>query len=132
MDITALLTLSLLDILGPVLDAFDTVYVPHLTLGWLFQEKDRAAFHQPSRIQDAYQLRHLLSTDTLERWVSSTVADSNLAAHVGDELSMLITEAENVGDGPDTQRVVVRPAPVYRPASLMEEEADLTEHGRRH
>ena len=128
MDVTTLLTLSLLDILGPALDAFDTVYVPHSALGWLFQEKDRAAFHQPSRIRDAYQLRDLLATGALERWVSSTPADSDLAAHVGDELSMLITEAENVGDDADTQRVVVQPAPVYRPASLMDEEADLTEH----
>ena len=128
MDVTTLLTLSLLDILDLALDAFDTVYVPHSTLGWLFQEKDRATFHQPSRIQDAHQLRHLLATGALERWVSSTVADSALAVHVGDELSMLITEAENAGDDADTQRIVVRPAPVYRPASLMDEEADLTEH----
>ena len=128
MDTTTLLTLSLLDILDPALDAFDTVYVPPSTLGWLFQEKDRAAFHQPSRIQDAHQVRHLLATGALERWVSSTPADSDLAVHVGDELSMLITEAENVGDDADAQRVVVQPAPVYRPASLMDEEADLTEH----
>lgn len=128
MDVTTLLILSLLDILGPVLDAFDTVYVPHSTLGWLFQEKDRSTFHQPSRIQDAHQLRHLLATGALERWVSSTPADSDLAVHVGDELSMLITEAENVGDDADAQRIVVQPAPVYRPASLMDEEADLTEH----
>ena len=127
LDVTTLLTLSLLDILGPALDAFDTVYVPHSALGWLFQEKDRATFHHPSRIQDARQLRRLLATDALERWVSSTIADSDLAVHVGDELSMLITEAENVGDDADTQRVVVQPAPVYRPASLMDEEADLTE-----
>ena len=126
-DVTTLLTLSLLDILDLALDAFDTVYVPHSTLGWLFQEKDRATFHQPSRIQDAHHLRHLLATGALERWVSSTAADSALAVHVGDELSMLITEAENVRDDADTQRVVVCPAPVYRPATLMDEEADLTE-----
>ena len=128
MDVTTLLTLSLLDILDLALDAFDTVYVPHSTLGWLFQEKDRATFHQPSRIQDAHRLRDLLATGVLERWVSSTVAESNLAVQVGDELSMLITEAENVGDDADAQRVVVQPAPVYRPASLMDEEADLTQH----
>ena len=103
-DVTTLLTLSLLDILDLALDAFDTVYVPHSTLGWLFQEKDRATFHQPSRIQDAHHLRHLLATGALERWVSSTAADSALAVHVGDELSMLITEAENVRDDADTQR----------------------------
>ena len=128
MDVTTLLSLSLLDILDLALDAFDTVYVPHSTLGWLFQEKDRATFHQPSRIQDAHRLRHLLATGALERWISSTIVDSALAVHVGNELSMFITEAENVGDLPAAQRVVVQPAPVYRPASLMDEEADLTEH----
>ena len=128
MDVTTLLTLSLLDILDLALDAFDTVYVPHSTLSWLFQENDRVTFHQPSRIQGAHRLRHLLATGALERWVSSTVADSALTVQVGDELSMLITEAENVGDDTDAQRVVVQPAPVYRPASLMDEEADLTEH----
>ena len=128
MDVTTLLTLSLLDILDLALDAFDTVYVPHSTLGWLFQEKDRATFHQPSRIQDAHQVRHLLATGALERWVSTIPADSDLSVRVGDELSMLITEAENVGDDADAQRVVVQPSPVYRPASLMDEEADLTEY----
>ena len=51
MDATALLTLSLLDLLDEALDAFDTVHIPHSTLGWLFDEKQRIAFHQPSRIK---------------------------------------------------------------------------------
>ena len=128
MDVTALFTLSFLDILDTALDAFNTVYVPHSTLGWLFQEKQRAAFHQPSRIRDAHQLRNLLATDALERWVSGTVADSDLAAHVGDELALLITEARNAGEDADTQRVVIQPTPVYQPASMMNEEADMTAH----
>jgi len=128
MDATALLTLSFLNLLDKALDAFDAVYVPHSTLGWLFQEKRKATFHQPSRIRDAHHVRHLLATDVLEKFVPSTVADSDLSAQVGDELAMLIAEAEKVRDHNDTQRIVVRPSPVHRLASLMEEEADLTEH----
>ena len=127
-DATALLTLSFLDFLDEALDAFETVYVPHSTLNWLFEEKQTAAFHQPSRIRDAHQVRHLLATGALEKFVSSTVPDSDLSAEVGDDLAMLIGEAGKVSGEIESQRVVVRPSPVHRLGSLMEEEADLAEH----
>ena len=127
-DATALLTLSYLNLLDKALDAFDTVHVPHSTLAWLFEEKQKAAFHQPSRIRDAHQVRHLLATDVLQKFMPSTVPDSDLSAQVGDELAVLIAEAEKVRDDDDTQRIVVRSSPVHRVASLMEEEADLTAH----
>lgn len=127
-DATALLTLSYLNLLEKALDSFDTVYVPHSTLTWLFEEKQKAAFHQPSRIRKAHQILHLLATNVLEKFIPSTVPDSDLSAQVGDELALLIAEAEKVRDDGDTQRIVVRSSPVYRLASLMEEEADLTAH----
>ena len=55
MDLTALFTLSFLNLLDKTLDAFEVVYVPHSTLGWMFEEKQKTAFHQPSRIRDAYR-----------------------------------------------------------------------------
>ena len=124
MDITALLTLSLLDSLDKALDAFDTVHLPHSTLSWLFDEKRRVVFHQPSRIKDAQKIRDL----TLERLSPSTVADSDLSVQVGRDLALLIAEAKKVRGSDGNQRIVVRPSPVYRVASLMEEEADLTAH----
>ncbi|MFV2044662.1 MAG: HNH endonuclease [Anaerolineales bacterium] len=128
LDATALLTLSFLNLLDKAFDAFDMVLVPHSTLGWLFEEKRKAAFHQPSRIRDAHQVSHMLATDVLGKFTPSTVADSDLSAQVGDELAMLIGEAEKVRDDDDTQRIVVRPSPVHRLDSLMQEEADLKEH----
>ncbi|MDT3705209.1 MAG: hypothetical protein ROZ09_00170 [Thiobacillus sp.] len=128
MDATALLTLSFLDLIDKALDAFDAVHVPHSTLAWLFEEKQKAAFHQPSRIGDAHQIRDLLARDILEKLVPSSVADSGLSAQVGDDLALLISEAEKVREDDDTQRIVVRSAPVHRLSSLMEEEADLSGH----
>ena len=128
MDVTALLTLSLLNSLDKALDAFETVHLPHSTLHWLFHEKQRVAFHQPSRIKAARQLRDLIATDMLERLSPSTVADSELSVQVGKNLALLISEAEAVRDSDGNQRIVVRPSPVYRVTSLMEEEADLTAH----
>ena len=128
MDATALLTLSFLDLLDEAFDTFGTVWVPHSTLAWLFEEKQKATFHQPSRIKDAHRIRNLLATDQIEKFVPSTVADSDLSAQVGDELAALIAEAEKNRDDDDNQRVVVRSSPVPRLSSLMEEEADLTAH----
>ena len=128
MDATALLTLSFLNLLNEAFDAFDTVHIPHSTLTWLFEEKQKAAFHQPSRMKDAHQIHHLLATGVLEKLMPNTVPDSELSAQVGDELALLIAVAEKVSYDDDTQRIVVRSSPVHRLSSLMEEEADLTAH----
>lgn len=126
LDATALLTLSFLNILDVALDAFETVYIPHSTLGWLFEERQRATFHQPSRIVNAHTVRDLLATNALEKFAPSTVANSDLSAQVGDDLAALIAEAEKVREGDDAQHIVVRSAPVHRLSSLMEEEAELS------
>ena len=130
MDATALLTLSFLDLLDGVLDTFETIHVPHSTLAWIFQEKKQAVFHQPSRIRDAHRIRNLLATDSLEKFVSSTRADGDLSTQVGDELAMLIAEAEMTSVDDAVQRLVVRPYPVHRLSPLIEveEKADLTAH----
>lgn len=128
MDVSALLTLSFLDLLNTVLDTFDTVYIPHSTLIWLFEEKRNITFHQPSLIKNVHQIQHLFITNQLEKFVPSAVADSNLSTQVGNELARLIAEAEKARDNDDTQHIVVRSSPVYRITSLMEEEADLTKY----
>ena len=128
MDVTALITLSFLNLLDAALDAFDTVHIPHSTLGWLFDEKQRIAFHQPSRIKDARQIRDFLATGALEKLSPSTLPNSDLSTLVGDDLALFIAEAEMERREDDKQHIVVRPSPVYRIASLMQEEADLTAH----
>lgn len=126
-DATALLTLSFLNLLDKAMGAFDTVYLPHSTLTWLFEEKQRATFIQPSRVEAAHQVRNFLATDILSKFIPSAVPDSDLSAQIGEELAWLIAEAEKASDN-NVQRIVVRPSPVHRLASLMEEEADLTAH----
>lgn len=128
MDATMLLTLSFLYLLETALDTFHTVYIPHSTLHWLSQEKQRATFHQPSRIREARVLRDLLATDVVEKWNFRTTVNDDLAVLVGDDLALLIVETKNAEDDPDARRIVVQPTPVYRPSSLMKEETDLTEY----
>ena len=130
-DATALLTLGFLgqSLLEKALDAFKTVYIPHSTLAWLFEEKQKIDFHQPSRIRDAHKLRDLLATQKIEKLTPSAVPESDLCDRIGDDLAVLIAEAEKKPlHGDKVQRLVVRSSPVYRVASMMEEEADLTGH----
>jgi len=128
LDSTSLILLGFLGILDVVLDAFEKVFIPHSTLGWLFEEKGRATFHQPSRIQDAHRVRDLLATGTLERFVPTALPNADLVIQVGEDLADLIVEAE-AGCVEDTgQFLVVRSAPVHRISSLLEEEADLSQH----
>ena len=126
-DTTALLTLGQLDLLDEGLDAFDTVHLPHSTLKWLFHEEQKASFHQPSRLADARQLRDLLDRRRIASLESTADVDRELATQVGDDLARLIAEAEKP-DPAGRQRVVVRPSPVHRVGSLMDEEVDLASH----
>ena len=130
-DATALLTLGFLgqDLLEKALDAFETVYIPHSTLAWLFEEREKVGFHQPSRIRDARKLRDLLATQKIEKLTPSAAPESDLCDQIGDDLAVLIAEAEKKpSHGDKVQRLVVTSSPVYRVASMMEEEADLTGH----
>ena len=128
MDTTALITLSFLKLLDKAFDAFKTVWVPHSTLAWLFEEKQKAAFHQPSQIKNAHYIRDLLARGSLEKFVPTTIVDPDLADQIGEQLALFIAEAEKIRDGDNTQHLVVQTYPVYRLSSLMEEEADLTGH----
>ena len=129
LDYTALLTLGFLGLLDSVFNAFDTVYVPHSALAWLFVERQNASFHQPSRIKEARQILDLYTGDSIERLSPATVADRELSNLVGDELAKLIAEAEDA-TLEDTQRLVVRPNPVYKISTLGKEEADLSRYSK--
>ena len=127
-DITALVTLSFLNVLEKALDTFAVIYVPHSTLIWLFEEKQKVAFHQPSRIRDAHRVQHLLSTGVLEKLEPSSAPEYDLVAQVGEELAQLIAEAEKYNGKNHAQHLVVRSSPVRFASPWIEGEADLTAH----
>ena len=127
LDYTALLTLGFLGLLDKVFEAFSAVYVPHSVLAWLLEESQNASFHQPSRTENAQRVLELLAPGSLEQLSHSTVADRKLSVQVGEDLALLIAEAEDVAHE-DIQRLVVCRNPVTKILSLGEEEADLTRH----
>lgn len=127
LDPSALLTLGLLGLTERVLPAFTRVLIPHSTLGWVLDERQRVRFHQPTRVKEARELQLLLGRRALQPFEPTAKADNELAAEIGEELAAMIAEAEaEAEDG--KQRLVVRPSPVFRVGSLMQEPADLSSH----
>jgi hypothetical protein len=56
MDLTAIFSLAHLGLLGLAIEVYKEIVIPHSTLGWLFQEREQASFHQRSRIRNAHHL----------------------------------------------------------------------------
>jgi hypothetical protein len=50
--------------------------IPHSTLGWLFQERQQATFHQPSRIKDAHLIKQLIAMNALSVLPTQPLRDS--------------------------------------------------------
>jgi hypothetical protein len=128
LDLTAIFNLALLDLLPVAIGAYARVAIPHSTLGWLFQERQRATFHQPSRIKEAHHLKRLVADGSLKVPPSQPLSDLALAKEVGIELAGLLSAAANPKASEGGARYVIRSAPVHRAGSLMEEEADLSAH----
>ncbi|QWG22207.1 hypothetical protein KMZ93_19815 [Bradyrhizobium sediminis] len=127
-DPTAALTLGAFDALDDLLARAQTVVVPHNMLGWLFEEKQKIQFHQPSKIAEAKELKSLIDSKALSKFEATAVRQTELAAEIGDELASLFAEAEADFGEDRRQRLVVRPSPLHRIGSLMEEEAELGRH----
>lgn len=127
-DPTALLTAGMLGLLDRMVSGVSKVVIPHSTLGWLFEEKQRIGSHQPSRVADAREIKRLVDAGVLQRLEPTAPSDEDFAREVGQELASLFAEAEADWGDDRRPRRVVRSRPIHRAGSLMEEEADLGSH----
>ena len=127
-DPTALVTAGMLGLLERIVSAVRKVVVPHSTLGWLFEEKQRIRFHQPTKVANAREIRHLVDSGVLKQIQPTAFINEELAGEVGQELGFLFAEAEADWGSDRRPRRVVRSAPIHRVGSLMDEEADLGPH----
>ena len=129
LDASALLTLGGLELLDVLRSAPFKIRIPHSTLQWLFGERGRTAFHQPSRFQRAQNLQDMIVTGRVEVRTPGPMTDSRLSAKVGEELAAMIGEAEEISqEGSIRDKYVVRSSPVHRVGSLMNEDVDMSEH----
>lgn len=124
LDGSAIVTLGVLGLLDAVVAKKVPIFIPHASLNWLFQERHRLRFHQPSRVRRAEALVRDLAAKRLWVFTPSVLPPPALINEVGRDLADMIAAAL---DNPGTaQRLVVRPAPVHKIGSLLSEGTDLT------
>ncbi|AFO86661.1 hypothetical protein D1821_03275 [Phaeobacter inhibens] len=126
LDSTALVTLASVGFLDDVVQHYEEVHIPHSTFSWLFAERQKLAFHQPSRVKSARSLLTALTTKKVFEFVAPMAPDAELATLVDFELAEMLTSA-NADEG-DDQIVVVRSAPVHKIGSLMDAAVDLSHY----
>jgi hypothetical protein len=123
-DVAAIITFSRLGLLDRVISRYQIV-IPHSTLGWLFQERNKATFHQPSRIRDAAAIKQLIANGALHVARPSASRDHKLTRQVGADLAAMLSAArEKSAAGKKT--LVVRSSPLHRLGTVLGEEADIT------
>jgi tetratricopeptide (TPR) repeat protein len=121
-DITSLLLLAEFDLLPIVEKRFERIAIPWSTMGLLLAESHTCRFHQPSRVAGAKKLRELIASNTLRPFASSGEPPSQLVEEVGPDLAELLYAAKQSGGR------VIRPLPIHRIQTFMEQEARLGEY----
>lgn len=124
-DVTALLDLAFVGQLSNAFAHFGGIRLSHRTMGWLLEQRRAARFHQPSRIRDAEEIRRLIDSGGVVPFEPTDRPNVSLEAEVGENLASMLGAA-STATAAKTLSFVVRPFPVHRPASLMEELSDVS------
>lgn len=123
-DATALFTFGLFDVLDELGKTFEKIVIPHSTLSWLLNEKQRVTFHQPSRLKRANEISRLIQLGKLRQFIESVDLEPDLVIEVGRDFAGFLQQADSLNSASE-QHLVVRASTVYRAGSLMNEEADI-------
>jgi tetratricopeptide (TPR) repeat protein len=120
LDATSVFVLHDLDLLTSVLSTFEAVYISPGFFGFLLHERQRAVFHQPSRIAAAKPLLALLHRGLIQ--VVRRKPEPHLEKEIGLDSASVLTEAK-AKDG-----WFIHSGPLYKLASYREVLAEVGEH----
>ena len=112
-DVTSLLTLQSIGILDKALNAFCQVVLPAGTMSQIFQDYSLARHAQPSRVQQAQEIKRLIAAQTLTV-KKSDHAGEELEGEVGPEFARLYQAATK------TDGYVIYTSPLHPPGKLKE------------
>jgi hypothetical protein len=120
-DVTSIMVLWSLGILKTTLNALRQVVFSPDIMVLLLNERRRVLFHQPSLVVRAEEIRELVDQNYLKLTGSSVEPPNSLVSEVGRDLAELLMLAKQQNGK------VVRPFPIFKLSSLMQEEANLGE-----
>lgn len=126
-DASSLLILGQLNLLKQLFNFFTQIILPHSLIRWLFDEKQKIAFHQPSQIQKAKEVEALVADGVIKIIDPSGVKTSNLSLDVGEELAFLLEHASD-NSCADKEILVICSYPVYKVGGFREQIIDLSEY----
>lgn len=121
-DVTSLMVLGHLDLLSRTMNAFQRVVLAPETMILLLNERRRVRFHQPSRIEQAEEVRALIDQGSLRMEQSLPKPPEWLVDEVGRDLAEIL-EAARVAGGR-----VVHPSPIHKLKTFLEGEAELRDY----
>jgi hypothetical protein len=121
-DLTAIFTLEYLGLLERAISTFSYMMIAPSTLSTIFTERQFLRVHQPSERAKAQRIQGLVSSGLLR--LIPVEAASSIAARLDmdDDLATILSRASSEGG------VVIRPAPVFKRGSFLEETADLSSY----
>ncbi|HEJ9080331.1 TPA: hypothetical protein SML76_002129 [Serratia marcescens] len=125
-DASSAMVMENIGVLHYLLDCFESIVIPHSFMLWLFEEKQKVAFHQPSQIEKAKYFERMVSNGRISVFHPKTINNPGLVLDVGDELAYMLEEA-HASPKNELQALVVCSNPVYKVGgSFREVEADLS------
>ena len=119
LDLTSILLLSRLGLLGCALDTFGKVMLSPDVFTALFMERHLARFHQPSQIRQAHELETECDSGRIQCLSNQAAVTGELSSEVGPQLAALFVEARSLG------ATVVCDRPIYKVDSLLSREAAI-------
>ena len=122
LDVTSVMVLAYLRLLEPAIEAFHHTKLAPETLECLFLERDKARFHQPSRITSAKRMRELQVRGWLKAADHLARPSAEIVAEVGVELATLLHTARQ-----ENARVICV-LPISKVGSLAEEPANTSKY----
>ena len=122
LDITSLMVLGYLELLKKTLTTFRRVVLAPETMTLLLNERRHVRFHQPSRVEEAEEIRALIDEGHLRMEQSLPKPPEWLINEIGRDLAEIL-EAARVAGGR-----VVHPYPIFSVQTFMEREADLQDY----
>jgi tetratricopeptide (TPR) repeat protein len=121
LDLTTLYILEDNDLLGLFLKTMDTVFISPLMMEVLFREQQDVKFHQPSIVEQAHRINHLISSNKIKVLPKGNVPDE-LESEVGNEMGLLLSTAKKA------EGRVVASLPIHKAGSLDFQAANLGDY----
>lgn len=124
LDLTTVFTLEYLGVLETAISAFSHVMIAPSTLSTLFTERQFLRVRQPSERAKAQRIQKLISSGLLRLFPSEVASSIATRLDIDDDFAAMLSRATSEG------ALVIRPAPIFKRGSFLEETADLSSYSK--